>query len=1097
MRGRRSRGHLMTRRDNFFTKNLPLSRAVFGSFVVFLASVLPLNAQLNQNCVISVLNRTVEVNPDGSWVLPNVPANFGLVRARATCVQNGVTTFGQSDLFSLGANQTVNLPHIKFGSSTPIPTGLSVSATATLLPSVGATAQLSVTAMYAGGAPADVTAPASGTVYNVSNPSIATVSASGLVTAVSSGTVVIQAVNEGRQGILDIQVVLAGASHGGIPDSWAIAHGLDPNDPAMPFEDPDHDGLTNLQEFQNGTDPHNPDTDGDGLTDGQEVLIYHTNPLLVSTDGTGIPDGVEVQDGTLGGSLAAKLAGALKSLEVKPSAFALVVNSIAGLASGQLSVLGHLIDGKTTIDLTSTQQGTNYSSSDLTICNFGAPDGNVFAGSNGTCTITVTNNGFSAQATGVVTSFTPAALSFVSIPGFANDVAVNGSFAYVAAGSTGLQVVNVGDRSHPSIVASLSLPGNANDVKLLGNLAYVAAGTAGLHVVDITNPLLPVRLGTLGTNGNALNVVVRGIIAYIANGANLVIVNVNNPASMALIATLPLVGTIQGLDVDAQRNLAVVTAGTNGIYVVDISSPTAPVLLATASTGDARDVAIRGKFAFVADFQNSATSVDITSPSAPLVLSHITDPNLGGFLQDIVLSGNFALGADVKFFNGIPITDISDPTNLHARAILNFPQRDDNAMGIAADGTYVYLATEHSNLSKFGSVGDSRLYIGQYLALVDNKGIPPTASITAPVSGATVIEGATLAITVNATDDVAVAAVNFLSNGQIVFTSTSAPYQFNFTVPSGVPSLTLGATAVDLGGNVGTAQPVTINVIPDPGTTVSGQVVDSNGVPVSGATVTTGSRSGTTQADGSFAIPGVPTVRGNIVVSAKASANGISLTGQSGSFAPVAAGITNVGNIVVTVPAALISLVPADSQSLPVGNCIPFGNNTSYGFTGFIYRNVPSFQLQIGGHFSFDLGALNDVDIRRNIYFAVASANPSGGAGGGQSISALSWTKVASDSQTPLNPRGDTILGNYELTYTAEAPFNFPGGGFIVGFGGSPPGAYADFGCEQVLVQTSPADLNPYFYRRFYYQTDQPLGVLDFGNSDAFALGGIVIKPNR
>ena len=35
-------------------------------------------AELNstENCTVSVLNRTVRVNPDGSWVLPNVPGNF-------------------------------------------------------------------------------------------------------------------------------------------------------------------------------------------------------------------------------------------------------------------------------------------------------------------------------------------------------------------------------------------------------------------------------------------------------------------------------------------------------------------------------------------------------------------------------------------------------------------------------------------------------------------------------------------------------------------------------------------------------------------------------------------------------------------------------------------------------------------------------------------------------------------------------------------------------------------------------------------------------------------------------------------------------------
>ena len=126
---------------------------------------------------------------------------------------------------------------------------------------VGVATQLAVTATYADGSTHDVTAAASGTLYNASNPAIATVTSDGLVTAVSSGNAVIQAVNEGTQGIINIQVVLAGASHGGVPDDWAISHGLDPNDPAMPFEDPDHDGLTNLQEFQNGTDPHNADGD--------------------------------------------------------------------------------------------------------------------------------------------------------------------------------------------------------------------------------------------------------------------------------------------------------------------------------------------------------------------------------------------------------------------------------------------------------------------------------------------------------------------------------------------------------------------------------------------------------------------------------------------------------------------------------------------------------------------------------------------------------------------------------------------------------------------------------------------------------------------
>ncbi|HUL43791.1 MAG TPA: OmpA family protein [Bacteroidota bacterium] len=58
--------------------------------------------------------------------------------------------------------------------------------------------------------------------------------------------------------------------------------------------DPDHDGLTNDEEKELGTDPHNADTDGDGISDGDEVHVYHTDPLKKDTDGDGLSDYDEI-----------------------------------------------------------------------------------------------------------------------------------------------------------------------------------------------------------------------------------------------------------------------------------------------------------------------------------------------------------------------------------------------------------------------------------------------------------------------------------------------------------------------------------------------------------------------------------------------------------------------------------------------------------------------------------------------------------------------------------------------------------------------------------------------------------------------------------
>jgi len=83
----------------------------------------------------------------------------------------------------------------------------------------------------------------------------------------------------------------------------------------------DNDGLSFDEEQKYGTDPSNPDTDGDkiidgdevhkyhtdplkvdsdedGLTDYEELFGYNTNPLDVDTDGDGLRDTVEVEKGT-------------------------------------------------------------------------------------------------------------------------------------------------------------------------------------------------------------------------------------------------------------------------------------------------------------------------------------------------------------------------------------------------------------------------------------------------------------------------------------------------------------------------------------------------------------------------------------------------------------------------------------------------------------------------------------------------------------------------------------------------------------------------------------------------------------------------------
>ena len=892
------------------------AKLIIVGLLLLCAENVVLAQKLNENCTISVLNRTVRVNPDGSWVLPNIPANFGQVKARATCVQNGVTTSGESDFFTVPANGAVNLPAIILGNVTQVPVSLGLTPGTPSLTALGQTLQLVVTATYPDNSTKDVSAANTGTNYTTSNPAIVSVGANGLLTAVANGTVVIQATNDGATGIVTAKVTVAGvdSDSDGIPDDAEVRLGLDPHNAVDAQEDFDRDNLTNLQEFQLGTDIRKADTDGDGLSDEREANAHNTNPLLADTDADLIPDGVEIQTNT--NPLDRNnydLKKATANSLVQPSSFVLTTSILFPVVAQQLNWKVTLIDGKTTLDLTDDAR-TTYASSNLTVCNFGTKKGQVFAGNAGNCIVTITNNTLNATASGNVKSFTPSALSFVAIPGYANNVDISGNHAYVAAGAAGLQVVDVSDRKLPRIVGSLDTPGNANDVRVVGARVYIADGSAGLQIIDVTNPTSPSLLGAVDTPGEAQDVVVVGTRAYVADGAaGLHIINVSNPSSPAILGSVNTSGIARGVDVSG--SFAAVADGPNAVRIVDITDAANPQIVGNVTIpGDVKDLVVRGSQAYVAAFTGGFQIVDFSTPSNPRIVGGITGSSSGFVPRDVELSGNFAFAAEQLFPNAVPIVDVTNAASPVFRTTINFaPLGDYAGTGIAVDSQFVYMTGEFFIVGpENGTTGNTRLFIGQYQEVQDNLGVPPTVQITSPTAGTQVIQGSTVTVTASAEDDIGVASVSLLVNGQVVSTTSAVPYTFTFTAPSSGSTFTIGATASDFGNNVGQAPNVTLNLIPDPLTTVIGRVVDTNGNPVSGATVITLTKSATTQADGTFLITGVPTVLGDIIVTASAIVNGKTLRGRSQPVAPVPSGTTEVGDLRLTT--GKIALIHCDDS---------------------------------------------------------------------------------------------------------------------------------------------------------------------------------------
>jgi hypothetical protein len=182
-------------------------------------------------------------------------------------------------------------------------------------------------------------------------------------------------------------------------------------------------------------------------------------------------------------------------------------------------------------------------------------------------------------------------------------------------------------------------------------------------------------------------------------------------------------------------------------------------------------------------------------------------------------------------------------------------------------------------------------------------------------------------------------------------------------------------------------------------------------------------------------------------------------------------------------PAATITVAP--NAPVAPSNCYPFGvglhpGNPWVPYAAWFYMNVPAFELASGDTLAFDLGAENDVDIELDLALARTTTN-------GGTVEGESFQTVVTNTQTPLNPRGDTTVGNFELQFIAQAPFSFAGGGLIIRFS-NPSAAYgADDFCDPVLGGASPSDPSGFFVQRAFNDAD---GLSPWDNPDPGDIGG-------
>jgi hypothetical protein len=214
------------------------------------------------------------------------------------------------------------------------------------------------------------------------------------------------------------------------------------------------------------------------------------------------------------------------------------------------------------------------------------------------------------------------------------DLKVVGSLAYVAAGSAGLQIVDVSHPTAPAVVRVVDTPGSAASVVVANGRAYVADGTA-LRIVDVAaSP--PAIVGSLATSATALAVV--GSRVYAVDGLLLKVVDASTPTAPVLLNATSDYGATR---LDASGTVAFLTSanmGTSqgGLYVWNVAST--PAMLANVRDAfDSRGVAVAGTLAVAAGSTLGMKVVDLGVPATPRVVG-----TLAGTVLTVAMAGQTA-----------------------------------------------------------------------------------------------------------------------------------------------------------------------------------------------------------------------------------------------------------------------------------------------------------------------------------------------------------------------------------------------------------------------------------------------------------------------
>ncbi|MCP4566530.1 MAG: hypothetical protein GY841_02985 [FCB group bacterium] len=288
----------------------------------------------------------------------------------------------------------------------------------------------------------------------------------------------------------------------------------------------------------------------------------------------------------------------------------------------------------------------------------------------------------------------------------ADEIVINGDYAYIVQGEYGLAIVDISDPSDPQLLLYYPTSKPIIEMKTEGDFIYFTAGRHlfenDFHILDISDRENPELRNIIIEDWGSYPFVgfdIDGAYAcLISRDDGFLVLDISDPDHPEVAAEYNPDEEISSAQME--NNLVYAAAGNDGLIVYNLFDPYGPTEVDRFDTYPVEDVVISGDYAYLeaANAYNSYSVVDISNPASLTLVADNPTSMLairGMKISDNRLMIRNIMGPSYEAY-GLQIFDISEPHNSTLWGEY-YPPNDPDI--ICTDGDFAYVGNALNGFS--------------------------------------------------------------------------------------------------------------------------------------------------------------------------------------------------------------------------------------------------------------------------------------------------------------------------------------------------------------------------------------------------------------